>query len=284
MMLPRNILPQVPKNKLMRLGLSTYSYTWAVGVSGQMPQNPMSALQLIERAAELGFQCVQIADNLPLHSFSNEELVSILKYGQSKKIEIEVGARGLQPENVRKYIAIAKLLRSPILRIVIDGPGFEPTIDEVIETLNSILPFLKENNIKLAIENHDRFKASEFVRMVVGTDPSWVGICLDSVNSMGAGEGLNEVVQQLAPHTINLHLKDFSVKRVWHKMGFVVEGVPAGQGMLNIEWLKKEVELKGNCESAILELWTPPETTLEETIAKENQWVEESINFLNNHF
>jgi sugar phosphate isomerase/epimerase len=268
----------------MRLGLSTYSYTWAVGVPGQMPQNPMSAFQLIDRAAELGFHCVQIADNLPLHNFSDEDLLEIFKHGQSKNIAIELGTRGLQPENVLKYISIAKLFQSPILRIVVDGTGFEPTIDEVIQIINAILPVLKENNIKLAIENHDRFKASEFVSMVKNTDPNWVGICLDSVNSMGAGEGLNEVVQQLAPLTINLHLKDFSVKRVWHKMGFVVEGVPAGKGMLNIEWLKKEVDVKGNCESAILELWTPPETTLEETIAKENQWVEESIKFLKNQF
>ncbi len=268
----------------MRLGLSTYSYTWAVGVPGQMPRNPMTAQKLIDKAADLGFQCVQIADNLPLHSFSKGELMAIFNYAQSKNIGIEVGTRGLQPKNVSQYISIAKLIQSPILRIVIDEPGFEPPIDGVIATIKDILPSLEKNNIKLAIENHDRFKSSEFVRMVLETDPSWIGICLDSVNSMGAGEGLNEVVQQLAPHSINLHLKDFSVKRVWHKMGFMVEGVPAGQGMLNIEWLKKEVAQKGNCESAILELWTPPEATLEETITKENQWVEESIKFLKNHF
>jgi 3-oxoisoapionate decarboxylase len=107
-----------------------------------------------------------------------------------------------------------------------------------------------------------------------------VGICLDSVNSLGAGEGLHEVVDRLAPFTINLHLKDYLIRRVWHKMGFVVEGVPAGDGMLNIPWLKGEIERHGRCTSAILELWTPPEQELTATIAKEKAWVEKSIAFL----
>jgi sugar phosphate isomerase/epimerase len=134
--------------------------------------------------------------------------------------------------------------------------------------------------VKLAIENHDRFTTPDFIEMILKTDSERVGICLDSVNSMGAGEGLHEVVNALAPYTINLHLKDFVINRVWHKMGFIIEGVPAGQGMLNIDWLINEVKTKGNCKSAILELWTPPELLLINTLEKEKTWVEESLHFL----
>lgn len=157
-------------------------------------------------------------------------------------------------------------------------------MEEVIAILQSLLPKLREANIVLAIENHDRFKAFEFARMVEESDKNSIGICLDSVNSMGAGEGVAEVLQTLLPYTVNLHLKDFTVKRVSHKMGFVVEGVPAGNGMLNIHWMMEEIRKTSRCQSAILELWTPPELVLDDTIAKEEQWVKESVNNLKGLF
>jgi 3-oxoisoapionate decarboxylase len=268
----------------MRLGLSTYSYTWAIGVPGQMPGNPMSAFELIDEADRLGVSCVQIADNLPLHLMTGADLKKLSACAVSKGISIEAGTRGLLPENLLKYIEIADELGSPILRIVIDAQGFEPSLAEVTGIINKYIPVLKNNKIRLAIENHDRLRSSEFAEIVLRTDPEWVGICLDSVNSMGAAEGLHEVVETLAPFTINLHLKDFTVKRVWHKMGFVVEGVPAGNGMLQIDWLKDLIERKGHCQSAILELWTPPESDLDSTRAKEKLWVEESIRNLKPKF
>jgi sugar phosphate isomerase/epimerase len=261
----------------MHLGLSTYTYSWAIGVPGHQPENPMTLFQLIDLAFKHHLKVIQIADNRPLHLLSEEELDQLLAYSKDKEISIEVGTRGMTIQNVSAYLSIAKRLHSDILRIVIDGSGFEPSVDEVIKILKEIIPLLKVNNIRLSIENHDRFKSYEFAKMITETDPEWVGICLDSVNSMGAGEGIEEVVRTLAPFTINLHLKEFVIRRVSHKMGFVVEGLPAGEGMLNIPSLLETIEKTGKCKSAILELWTPPSETLEETIRKENEWAELSI-------
>ena len=97
---------------------------------------------------------------------------------------------------------------------------------------------------------------------------------------MGAGEGFETVSEILLPFTLNLHLKDFSIRRVSHKMGLVIEGKPAGLGMLNIVELVKKLSLLNRCESAILELWTPPEDSLTETVNKEERWAAESIHFL----
>jgi hypothetical protein len=49
---------------------------------------------------------------------------------------------------------------------------------------------------------------------------------------------------------------------------------------LDIPWLLAKLNNYGRDLSAILELWTPPENTLDETIAKEHLWVEESIAYL----
>ncbi len=101
---------------------------------------------------------------------------------------------------------------------------------------------------------------------------------------MGAGEGFETVSEILLPYTINLHIKDFTIFRVFHKMGFVIEGRPAGKGMLNIPKLVSALSEKGRCNSAILELWTPPEAAIEDTIRKEDKWATESIEYLKKIF
>ena len=264
----------------MRLGLSSYTYTWAVGVPGHPPASPLSALGLVDRAAEAGLTCVQIADNLPLDRLTLVEANTLRTHAAARGVAIELGARGLTPERLAAHLDLAVSFNSPILRFVIDGPGYEPTPDEVVAVIRGGLPQLGEAGVRLALENHDRLEAGTFREIVRATDEGQVGICLDSVNSMGAGEGLAEVVATLAPLTINLHLKDFTIERVSHKIGFVVEGAPAGQGRLRIPWLLDEVGRHGRCQSAILELWTPPADSIEATIEREAAWADESLRFL----
>lgn len=264
----------------MRLGLSTYTYTWAVGVSGSMPDIPLTAEGLIDKAAEQDIGLVQFADNLPLEKMEKDSLEGLRKYAEVKNILLEMGGCGLTPEHTIKCLEAAKTLNSPILRMVIDGAGYEPDLNSVISAIKELVPEFKTRKIKLAIENHDRFKAREFENIIQSVGSEWVGICLDSVNSMGAGEGFEEVSRILLPYTINLHIKDFTIRRVSHKMGIIIEGSPAGKGMLNIKELIDKLIILTRCDSTILELWTPPETEIRDTIGKEERWASESIKFL----
>jgi sugar phosphate isomerase/epimerase len=181
-------------------------------------------------------------------------------------------------ERLQQYVKIAQLLQSPVLRFVIDGPDFEPGLGEIHSIIRQVVPELEQAGITLAIENHDRLLSREFVEIVEKSASKNVGICLDTVNSMGAGEGLETVIGLLAPLTVNLHVKEFSIRRVSHKMGFVIEGVPLGCGMLPVAELLTKVSPR--CQSAILEQWTPPEPTIQETIQKERNWALESISYL----
>ena len=70
------------------------------------------------------------------------------------------------------------------------------------------------------------------------------------------------------------------VRRTNHMMGFVVEGAPAGQGQLDVPWLFASLGGPDRELSAIIELWTPPGDTLEDTIAKERQWAGISVTYL----
>ena len=268
----------------MLLGLSTYTYTWAIGVPGSLPEKPLSAYELVDKTFSAGLKLVQFADNLPLETWHDVQLNELYTYASGKKVSIEMGSRGLTAEHTLKCLETAKILHSPILRMVIDKTGYEPDLSSVISIIRDLLHEFETRKIKLAIENHDRFKAREFEKIIQSVGSEWVGICLDSVNSMGAGEGFETVSEILIPYTINLHLKDFSIRRVSHKMGMIIEGKPAGKGMLNIKELVDRLSENNLCHSSILELWTPPENVIEETIKKEELWVQESIIFLRGIF
>jgi sugar phosphate isomerase/epimerase len=264
----------------MRLGIGTYAFAWAIGVPGYPPEHPMSVFEFLEKSSALGVDCVQIADNISLHTYSMEQLMQIKQRAISLNLAVEVGMRGLEYSRVVEYLDIARLLQSDILRLVIDAEGFEPSIPDIIGEVNRLIPHLKNANIRLALENHDRLSARDFVQIIEDSANEWIGICLDSVNSLGKGEGFYEVANQLLPYTINLHIKDYTIRRLDHNMGFSVSGTVAGSGMLPLDWLFGEIKKYDQCRSAILELWPAPEKTIEETIAKESEWVESSIKYL----
>ena len=199
----------------MRIGVG--SYTWPHAVE----QGAIGATDILTRAVAHKLDCVQLCDNLPWDSLRNLPETPLL---------IELGAGGLK--TLDSWLALAKKLRSPILRLVIDTADHHPDADEVIAFLRPFVPRLETQNTILAIENHDRFPAATLAQMVAELNSPAVGICLDTANSLGAGEGLATVLAALAPHTVCLHLKAVSIRRVPNKMGFLVEGVEPNVGII----------------------------------------------------
>lgn len=223
---------------------------------------------------------MQIGDNLPLHLLTESEHKALQTNAQQAGIQLEAGTRRLTTDHLKYYLDIAQNLHSPFLRVVIDDIDYHPSETEVIAVIREVIDDFKQANILLAIENHDRFPAQSLQRIIESTDPEWVGICLDTANSLGAGEGIRAVVATLAPYTVNVHIKDFTIRRVSHKMGFVVQGCAAGKGMLDVPWLLEQLQPYHRCRSAILELWSDPLATIEATIEQEHQWVAESFTYL----
>jgi sugar phosphate isomerase/epimerase len=264
----------------MKLGIGTYAYMWSIGFPGAVPERPMTALDLLAKARELGLRVVQIGPNLPLNRLSEAERQAIVRQAREWDIELEVGTRGLETEHLRRYIALATDMGATLLRTVPEvAGGTIPPLAEIAEYLRAVIPDLAAARVRLAMEN-DRIPAEDLDKLLVSLASPWLGITLDTVNSLAIPEGTEHVAKTLARHTLCLHLKDFVVQRVWHMMGFTVEGRPAGQGQLKIPWLLETLRLAGVSPNAILELWPPEQKTLQETIALEQAWAVESISYL----
>ncbi len=263
----------------MFLGVSSYTYGWSVGIPGYSPSKKLSPEGLIEKAKALGVEVLQIADNCPLHTLGEDDLINIQKKAEENNIKLELGTRGIEPDFLKKYLQIAKLLRANLLRVLLDSPLSSPNTYQVITWIQEILPECREKEVYIAIENHDQRTTKELKEIVETIDDPMVGICLDTVNSLGALECPHEVVENLAPYVLNIHLKDFEIMRLPHQQGFIVEGRPLGRGKLDAGWVIETVKNFGKDPNLILELWVPLCETIDKTIEKEEEWAYASVEY-----
>ncbi len=265
----------------MKLGISSYALTWSIGVPGyEKPQKPLTAEGLLEKADELGVRVVQFADNLPVHQMSIEQQSHLKSLSARLRMELEVGTRGTNPGHLKQCLFIADIMDSRIVRTLVTTPDLQQAVAEIRE----VLPQFAAAGITLALENHGLHSTSELIELFDILDSPYVRCCLDTVNSFGALESPDHVIRELAPYTINLHMKDFTIARVDHQMGFVILGTPAGDGKLDLNRLEFELNRHHRNPNCILELWTPFTETVENTIRIENQWCRQSIDFLKHRF
>jgi 3-oxoisoapionate decarboxylase len=262
----------------MRLGISSWTYPWAVGVSGfPLPDRPMRLADLLNRASSLKVGVVQIGDNLPLHELGFAELRDGRDQAAALGLRIEVGTRGIEPNHLLRYLELAIDFKSVLLRTLLSGPVQAPSLEEAAKKIAQVLPDFEAEGITLCLENHERYSCHSLAALVQEFDSSNVGICLDTVNSLATLETPETVVGLLAPLTMNLHVKDFVIERVPQMMGFEVKGAPAGSGQLSIPWLFERVPQD---VSAILEQWPPLRSSIEASVATEREWAERGIEYL----
>ncbi len=274
----------------MKLGINSYTFMWSIGFQGAnpaypeqsaWPEQPLTPMDLLEKACRLGLRLVQTGPNLAEFDWLTEaELDAFLRKARQAKIELELGTRGLDYEHLEKSIALAKRMGARLIRTLPEMDGqYINDARRILPAIRPVLPVLEREGLKLAIEN-GRIPCADLRAALDEINSPHVGVVLDMVNSLAVPEGWKEVTRLLAPHTMCLHYKDFTIRREWHMMGFVCEGAPAGQGMLDTGWLLEALKASPYDFNVIIELWPPEQATLEKTIALEQAWAEQSVAYL----
>ncbi|MPY89636.1 MAG: TIM barrel protein [Luteitalea sp.] len=238
----------------MHVGVSSFAFGWAV----RHGTPPLDERGLLAFAQRHGLSVMQLADNLPAHAMSADQLAALVDAARAATIAIELGARGLTEAHLETYLALCGRCGAGLLRFVVDAGDYEPSAASLRALLANAVPAIEAAQVTLALENHDRFTAADLRRLVEDAGSTSIGICLDTANSLGAGEGLAAVVGELAPLTVNMHVKDVTITRPTHQMGFVVQGCDLGRGKLPIAEAITQVRAAGRCHSVLLESWMPP--------------------------
>ncbi len=256
----------------MRLGLSSYTFPWATRLAPGQPGR-MDAHDLIDQTRALGLEVLQLADAVALHALGDADIDAIGAHAARAGVALELGARADDATRIQQYVALAARLNVRLVRVSLRGK----TPAAMITLLASVEPQLRAADARLALETHETLRARQLLAVVEAVGSPWVGVCFDTANSLGCLEGAAQVFETLAQHIVNVHIKDVRARRNADNSGFVIEGVPAGRGQLDLPELFAQLRAMGRPMSLILENWVPGEATLAATLEKERAWAVESV-------
>lgn len=248
----------------MKLGLETESlHLW-------FQNRRMDIFGFVEKAHELGLDGVQI--NLikdynldekwgALGSVDPSHLAKLKALLAKYNMYVELDMRNLDYERLVEVIELAHELGAEYVRsyvpitinrdnLITDGASgaydivkvkqdFDPTsLTAAVASVRRIVPLLEKYRITLCLENHEYETSFELKSIIETIDSQWVKLLFDFGNSMMAWEDPKVAARTMAPYVAMTHCKDHIViPDEDSEFGYVVCGVPIGQGNLDIEGL-----------------------------------------------
>jgi sugar phosphate isomerase/epimerase len=110
--------------------------------------------------------------------------------------------------------------------------AFKQFAADSFKSLTRAAPILAKQKIRLALENHKDWRIPEMLDILTRISSPWVGICVDTGNSIALLEEPMSVVEAYAKFAFSCHLKDMGVQI--YEDGFLLSEVPLGKGFLNL--------------------------------------------------
>lgn len=93
-------------------------------------------------------------------------------------------------------------------------------------------PIVERHEMRLAIENHKDWRTEELLDILRRASSPYIGVCVDTGNSIALLEDPLVVVEAYAPWAFSTHLKDMGVEE--YADGFLLAEVPLGSGFLDL--------------------------------------------------
>lgn len=225
------------------LGLVIHSYA----VRGSKPLEPgfpsiSDPLAFVECAARLGAAGVQTR----IGARPMDELKRLREAAESRGMYLEgIVALPKDEGDAARFedeIAAAKAAGAEVVRTVcLSGRRYEDFHSrEEFDTfarrswrsLALAEPLVARHQVRLAVENHKDWRIDEMLAWLMRLSSEYVGVCIDTGNSIALAEEPHAVVEAYAPWTITTHLKDMGVAE--YGDGFLLAEVPFGRGFLDI--------------------------------------------------
>jgi sugar phosphate isomerase/epimerase len=94
------------------------------------------------------------------------------------------------------------------------------------------VPIVEKYRMPLGIENHKDWRVEQQVELLERYGSEYLGVTLDTGNNLAVLDDPIEVVERLAPYTVNTHFKDVALEE--YEQGFLLSEVPLGDGVLDL--------------------------------------------------
>lgn len=268
----------------MKVGVCSYAYRWSLGGADYRPPTPLSFAGLVERAATYGAQVVQFADNKPLHLASQAELADLGQAATTHSIEVELGTGSTDVTLLQRYLELAERFNARLIRVSPSSDDLQQSRDELLHNLEQAGDLMAEAGCVMALENHYLLSAHDLASLVSTLEHPAVGVCLDVANSVANGEWTEDIVAYLAPHAVNLHLKDYRFVVNPGGVGFCAVGTPIGEGRVDVAHVLNALRDAERDVNVLVEHWLPLQWIVEGSLSLEDDWTQQGVATVKTYF
>ncbi len=232
----------VPKRT--RLGVCIHSYMIRPRAERPGSQRPPFAdpLTFLEHCRRLGAAGIQVGLGVKDAAYT----AKLRRLAETHQMFIEgtagLPADGAGVERFEAQVRTAKQAGARVIRVVIipgrryerftSAEQFRRAAERGRRSLELAEPVAARHGIRLAVENHKGQRIDERLALLKQISSEYVGMCVDTGNSIALLEDPLEVVRAYAPWAHSVHLKDQALRE--YEDGFLLGDVPLGEGILDL--------------------------------------------------
>jgi sugar phosphate isomerase/epimerase len=199
-------------------------------------------LNFLEHCRRLGAAGVQVGLGANDETYASELRRRAEGYGMFFEGMAGLPRDRADADRFAAQLRIAKRAGGKVIRVVMmsgrryerfdSAEQFRESLDRARKSLELAEPIAARERVRLAVENHKDQRIEEMLALLKHLDSEYVGVCVDTGNSIALLEDPLEVVKAYAPWAYSAHLKDMAVGR--HEDGFLLSEVTLGEGMLDL--------------------------------------------------
>ena len=200
-------------------------------------------------------------------------------------VELEFRTGTVDPGDLSDCIRRAHALGASFLRTMPSGryhyndPARQShAITMAIAGLRAVVPLLDELDMTLGVENHADVTSPELIAIIEAVDSARVRVLLDLGNSIQIFENPRYTIEQLAPYTVALYVKDLVIGQR-HGVDFCHMPVALGEGIIDFDHTMDQ--LMKHCPDArfCIEGVHPLLDDSEQNLKSEAEMLEKSVAF-----
>jgi sugar phosphate isomerase/epimerase len=199
------------------------------------------AHEMIEFCAELGVGGCQAS----LASLEPDYARKIRRRKEELGLYLEIQTRlaGDDPAQFEQTVKMAKEAGATSLRAVCLGGRRYETFSTLGEWNAAVadyrrriarsVPIVDKHRLPLGLENHKDWTVDQQAALLKEYSSEYFRVCLDTGNNISLLDDPMEVIEKLAPFTVNTHIKDMGVEE--YQDGFLLSEVPFGDGLMDMK-------------------------------------------------
>lgn len=233
--------PPAEKNPI-GLGMHSYGYQWRAAKQRREGTKFYDALTFLQYAHRLGAAGVQVAIGDSDRTYAQHIKAEAEKHGLYFEAQFQLPKDDTDLGRFERDARLARDAGATVFRTAcLSGRRYE-TFKSLKEfrdfstrshnSLRLAEPLLKRHRLRMAVENHKDWLVPELLETVRKFSSEWIGVCVDTGNSIALMEDAMKVIEAYAPFAVSIHLKDMAFAN--DKDGFLLAEVPLGRGYLSI--------------------------------------------------